>query len=221
MVAALIGSHIPANSKWQQPANGVDIFVETNGVHVSLIVPISAAGDDLSDLIRPDQLANPELYGTHVMVGWGHKRVYRNARTWADVKSRDIASAIIGSDDTTLHIYHMIDPRPLSYRRMLRVTPEQFHIIVTQIRNTFRLDAGGKSHAYPAYGPDNMFYDSVGHYSAFNTCNTWTGDVLLRAGVRMGIWTPMPGGIMRWFPAPSTLSSLQDRRLSDNGNAVR
>ncbi len=221
MVAALIGSHIPANSKWQQPAEGVDIFVETNGVHVSLIVPMSAAGDDLSDLIRPDQVANPELYGTHVMVGWGHKRVYRNARTWADVKSRDIASAIIGSDDTTLHIYHLINPQPLSYRRMLRVTPEQFHIIVTQIRNTFRLDAGGKSHAYPAYGPDNIFYDSNGHYSAFNTCNTWTGDVLRRAGVRMGIWTPMPGGIMRWFPAPSMPSSPQDRRSLDNGNAAR
>ncbi len=221
MVAALIGSHIPANSKWQQSAEGVDIFVETNGVHVSLIVPMSAAGDDLSDLIRPDQLANPDLYGTHAMIGWGHKRVYRNARTWGDVKSGDIASAIIGSDDTTLHIYHLIEPRPLSYRRMLRVTPEQFHIIVAQIRNTFRLDAAGKSHAYPAYGRDNMFYDSVGHYSAFNTCNTWTGDVLRRAGVRMGVWTPMPGGIMRWFPAPSMLSSPQDRRLSDNGNAAR
>jgi uncharacterized protein (TIGR02117 family) len=201
MLAALIGSHIPTNNNWQQPKEGIDIFVETNGVHVSLIVPMATAGEDLSDLVRPDQLSDPMLYGTHLMVGWGHQAVYRNAATWRDVKSGDIASAIIGSDSTTLHIYHLTNPAPLPHRRMLRVSAAQYRSIVAQIRATFRLDKEGHSIAYPAYGPENLFYDSVGHYSAFNTCNTWTGSVLKKAGVRIGVWTPMPGGIMRWFRA--------------------
>jgi uncharacterized protein (TIGR02117 family) len=212
MLAALIGSFVPANNSWKQPAEGIDIFVETNGVHVSLIIPMSAAGEDLSDLIRPDQLGNRELYGTHAMIGWGHKRVYRNARTWGDVKSGDIASAITGSDETTLHVYHLIDPQPTSYRKRFRVTPEQYRSIIAQIRATFRLDANGKSGAYPAYGPDNLFYDSVGHYDAITTCNSWTGTVLRNSGVRMGIWTPMPGGVMRWFDAPSMPAGRRDRR---------
>ena len=37
------------------------------------------------------------------------------------------------------------------------------------------------------------------HYNALNTCNTWTGSVLKKAGVRIGMWTPLPGGVMRWF----------------------
>ena len=61
------------------------------------------------------------------------------------------------------------------------------------------MDASGQSRAYAAYGPDNLFYDSYGHYSAIQTCNNWTGDILRNAGVRIGIWTPMPGGVMRWF----------------------
>ncbi|MBL0925881.1 MAG: DUF2459 domain-containing protein [Sphingomonadaceae bacterium] len=199
MVAALAGSHIPANGSWTPPREGVDIFVETNGVHVSLIVPVSAVGEDLSDLIRPDQLANPDLYGTHVMIGWGHGRVYRNARTWGDVRSGDIAGAIVGSDDTTLHIYHLINPQILPHRKILRVSPQQYRIIVRQIRSTFRLNERGESVAYAAYSPDNLFYDSRGHYSALYTCNNWTGDILRKAGVRMGIWTPMPGGVMRWL----------------------
>ena len=199
MLTALLGSHIPANADWQQPKDGVDIFVETNGVHVSLIVPMSAAGEDLSDLIRPDQLDNPDLYGTHAAIGWGHRRVYRNARTWGDVKSGDIVSAIIGSHDTTLHIYHLINPQPLPHRKLLRVSSTQYRGIMRQIRATFRLNKRGESVAYPAYGPDNVFYDSKGHYSAMHTCNNWTGDILRRAGVRIGIWTPMPGGVMRWF----------------------
>jgi uncharacterized protein (TIGR02117 family) len=199
MIAAIIGSYVPANADWKQPRDGIDIFVETNGVHVSLIVPISAEGEDLSDVIRPEHLLNRDLYGTHAMIGWGHGRVYRNAQTWSDVQSGDIASAIFGSDDTTLHIYHLINPKVLPHRKILKVSPQQYHIIISQIRGKFRLDAKGRSRAYAAYGPDNLFYDSYGHYSAINTCNNWTGEILRNAGVRIGIWTPMPGGVMRWF----------------------
>jgi uncharacterized protein (TIGR02117 family) len=197
--AALFGSHIPANNAWRQPKEGIDIFVETNGVHVSLIVPMSAAGEDLSDLVRPEHLPNRDLYGTHAMIGWGHGRVYRNARTWGDVRSGDIGSAIIGSDYTTLHVYHLINPQPLAHRKTLRVTPQQYRSIVRQIRATFRLGKNVESVAHPAYADDNLFYDSNGHYSAINTCNNWTGNILRNAGVRMGIWTPMPGGVMHWF----------------------
>jgi uncharacterized protein (TIGR02117 family) len=196
--AALAGSLIPANSDWQQPQNGVPIFVETNGVHVSLVLPMSAAGQDLSDLIRPEHLANPDLYGTHFMIGWGHGAVYRNAQTWSDVRSGDIVSAIIGSDDTTLHIYHLVNPGPSSIRKSFRVTEAQYRMIVAEVRASFRV-TNGQSKAYPAYGPNNLFYDSVGRYSAVNTCNEWTGGVLRRSGVNVGVWTPMPGGVMRWF----------------------
>ncbi len=199
MIAALVGSHIPANSEWRQPSEGIGIFVETNGVHVSLILPMAAAGEDLSDLIRPDQLLNRELYGTHAMIGWGHGAVYRNAETWGDVKSGDVGSAIFGSNDTMLHVYHLVEPRPLPHRKMLRVSTAQYRLIVEQVRKAFQLNRQRHSVAYPAYGPGNLFYDSVGHYDAFNTCNTWTGDLLRKAGIRIGVWTPLPGGVMRWF----------------------
>jgi uncharacterized protein (TIGR02117 family) len=199
MLAALMGSLIPANNEWKQPTEGVDIFVETNGVHVSLIVPMAAAGEDLSDLIRPEHLQNRDLYGTHAMVGWGHGRVYRNARTWGDVRSGDIASGVFGSDFTTVHVYHLINPQSLPHRKAFRVSTTQYRGIISQIRSTFRLSNSGESVAHAAYADDNLFYDSKGHYSAINTCNSWTGTVLRNAGVRIGIWTPLPGGVMRWF----------------------
>lgn len=196
--AAFVGSLIPANAGWREPKDGVPVFVETNGVHVSLIVPMAAAGEDLSDLIRPEDLSDRNLYGTHAMIGWGHGAVYRNARTWEDVRSGDIGSAIVGSDYTVLHIYHLTDPQPNSIRKRFRVSERQYRHMVRDIRATFKL-RGGHSKAYPAYGPDNLFYDSNGRYSALMTCNEWTASILRRAGVRVGVWTPMPGGVMRWF----------------------
>lgn len=196
--AALVGSLVPANSDWREPNEGIPIFVETNGVHVSLILPMAAAGGDLSDVIRSEHLANPGLYGTHFMIGWGHGAVYRNAQTWGQVRSGDIGSAIIGSNDTSLHIYHLVNPRPSAIRKAFRVSDAQYRAIFEEVRASFRL-TNGRSTAYPAYGPNNLFYDSVGRYSAVNTCNEWTAHVLRKAGIKVGVWTPMPGGVMRWF----------------------
>ena len=196
--AALVGSLVPANSDWREPNEGIPIFVETNGVHVSLILPMAAAGGDLSDVIRSEHLANPGVYGTHFMIGWGHGAVYRNAQTWGQVRSGDIGSAIIGSDDTSLHIYHLVNPRQSAIRKKFRVNDAQYRAMIKEVRASFRL-TDGRSTAYPAYGPNNLFYDSVGRYSAVNTCNEWTAHVLRKAGIKVGVWTPMPGGVMRWF----------------------
>jgi uncharacterized protein (TIGR02117 family) len=199
LISAFVGGAIPSNNHWTEPDKGTEIFVETNGVHVSLILPMSSAGGDLSDLIRPEHLQDPANFGTYVMIGWGHAAVYRNAKTWADVKSGDIASAVVGSNETTLHVYHLTNPRPTSFRKSFIVRQSELRSIISQVRATFRTDATGRTSAYPAYGPDNLFYDSFGHYDAINTCNSWTGRILRNAGIRVGIWTPLPDGIMRWF----------------------
>jgi len=199
MAAALLGSVIPANPHWREPETGITLFVETNGVHVSLIVPISAVGEDMSDLIRPEDLERPDIFGTHAIIGWGHGGVYRNSPSWPDLRASDVASAVFGSGDTLLHIYHVNNPAPAPYRAAFRVSTAQYRVIVREIRSSFRLNAAGKSSAIGAYGPDNLFYRANGRYSAFHTCNNWTGHVLRRAGVKVGIWTPMPGGVMRWF----------------------
>lgn len=211
VAAALIGSFIPVNNGWIEPKSGIPIFVETNGVHVSLIVPMSAVGTDLSDLIRPDQFSDQVLVGTHVMIGWGHGGVYQNGATWKDVRIADVASAVLGSDLTMLHVYRLTNPQPSKYRRMIIVSPIQFRRIISQIRASFRLNDQGMTVAYAAYAANNVFYESHGHYSALNTCNNWTGSVLRNAGIRVGIWTPLPGGVMRWFNQPTMPAMHLDR----------
>jgi len=197
--ALLLGSIIPANTGWQEPDDGIELFVETNGVHVSLIVPMQAAGEDLSDLIRPGDLATPDVYGTHAMIGWGHEGVYRSGSSWAEVRWADILAAATGSDDVLLHVYHRVRPHAAAHRKAFRVTPVQYRHIIADIRRSFSLDAQGRSIASPAYGDGDVFYAATGYYSAGHTCNEWTAGLLRRAGVRIGIWTPLPGGVMRWF----------------------
>jgi hypothetical protein len=44
LFAALIGGLIPVNSGWQEPEQGVTIYIANNGVHADLVLPARAQG---------------------------------------------------------------------------------------------------------------------------------------------------------------------------------
>ncbi len=200
LIGALFGSLFPVNQSWQQDPEGVELFVETNGLHTGLIVPIRSDYADWSDLVRPEHLDDSRYYGSHILIGWGHAGVYRNAPRWQDLRPGDALSAVIGSDDTLIHVSFLTYPQAYPhYRRRIRVSGQDYARIAKFIRSSFRLDAKGRAMPSPGYGQDDLFYEATGHYSALNTCNNWTADALAAGGVRVGRWPPFQGGVMRWF----------------------
>ena len=86
LVAALIGSHLPANPDWAETPDGIIIYVETNGHHTGIVVPVAAAGIDLSLTFRPTDLGDKRLAGNWLAIGWGDRNFYLNTRTWADLR---------------------------------------------------------------------------------------------------------------------------------------
>lgn len=200
LVAALFGSILPANQFWKSPDDGMELFIETNGLHTGIIMPIYSDVHDWSNLIRPEHLDDPREYGSHILVGWGHEGVYRNTRYWQDLRLSDAASAIFGSNEVLLHVYHLNYPQAYPhYRRSFKVSEAEYRKIVDAIEARFVLDEAGNPVPSSGYGRDDLFYESRGYYNAFYTCNSWTSDVLRQAGIRTGIWTPFQGGVMRWF----------------------
>ncbi|MDZ7588631.1 MAG: TIGR02117 family protein [Parasphingorhabdus sp.] len=198
LLGALTGSLIPRNQNWQPVHDGIEIFIESNGVHTEIIVPVTNDQFDWSDLIRPEHLADRALYGSHVAIGWGHAGVYRHTPRWQDLRMADALSAIFGSDDTVMHIYHLNYPQAYPhYRRSLRISRDEYARLAAAIRSSFANGAPASG-----YGADDLFYPARGHYNALNSCNNWTSDMLARTGIRTGLWTPFAGGVMRWIAEP-------------------
>ncbi len=201
LLAALMGSIFPANQSWQEPDDGIELFVETNGLHTGIIMPIWSDVHDWSILIRPEHMQEPARYGSHILVGWGHEGVYRNAEKWTDLRARDALSAIFGTGNTLVHVYHLQYPQAYPhYRRSIKVTETEYLQIVKAIRAKFVLDENGNPTPSAGYGNSDLFYQSRGTYTAFNTCNNWTNTVLKEAGIRTARWSPFQGGVMRWIP---------------------
>ena len=70
------------------------------------------------------------------------------------------------------------------------------------IEGSFQKDASGAFVLVPGkgYGADDNFYEAVGSYHPFNTCNVWTNRGLKDCGVRTALWSPFPQGVLRHLP---------------------
>lgn len=195
-VAGYAGGAIPANRDWQPPERGIEIFVESNGVHTGVVVPKIAAGIDWRGVARPEHLADPRYARyDHLSFGWGERTFYLETPNWADLKIATVLAAAFGSDATLVHIDHVPRPVPGADVRRIVLRPDEYRRLAAFIRASFAR-SGVRHRGYFGY---DAFYTGAGRYDAVRTCNAWTGEALRAAGVRVGVWTPFPATVLWWF----------------------
>lgn len=195
LLAAFLGSRLPRNKDWQPAADGVEIQVESNGIHTALILPKQAAGHDWSRTFPESHLPADGPRGTtHIAISWGQRDFFLGTATWADLKLSTVAKAATGGD-ALLHIYHYRRPAPTPQSHAVRISIAEYRRLVASLESAMIPGA----QPIKGYGPQDIFYPARGHYSLIHTCNVWTADHLATAGIRVGEWTPLPGGVMRWF----------------------
>jgi len=198
-LAAWIGSSVPRNGGWREPEQGIEILVGSNGVHTELVVPLVTPEKDWRADFPAADLPVPGRDFTHVAVSWGEREVFLNTPTWWDLSPLTALRVIGVGGEGLLHVSHYVRPAPSEDFRPLTLTPAQYRRLVAGIERAL---PQGERVRYDGYGPEDVFYDAPGHYTATNTCNQWTSDRLAEAGVRTGWWTPFAGGVMKWVPEP-------------------
>jgi uncharacterized protein (TIGR02117 family) len=196
LAIAAIASRIPVNDDWREPDGGITIFVQTNGVHTSVVVPANAAGVDWSNRIRPGDAHGWSTTPRWLAFGWGDRDFYLDTPTWAEFSVLRGLRAVTGQGSTLLHVDLLEDVRPGATVLPLRLTPELYRRLSAFIDATF----ADRREAMHGYGQDDVFYSARGHYSAFRTCNAWTNEAMRAAGVRTALWSPFDDGVMRWAP---------------------
>lgn len=201
MLAGWVGSSIPRNHDWTEPDSGIEIMVETNGVHTAIVMPLVTAQKDWSGDFPASDLVEPHRPYTHVSVSWGERNVFLETPEWSDLSPLAALSAATGGDGL-LHVAHYVRPAPNRNARTVRLRPGEYARLVEVVEQD--LDFRSDRPVFTGYEDWDVFYDAPGTYNIGNTCNQWTSDVLSAAGVRVGLWTPFAGGVMKWFrPRPA------------------
>ena len=138
LLAALLGSLIPVNRGWQEPDQGVTIYLADNGIHGDLILPAAAAGLDWHPLVPQRDFAAPDPAARWVAFGLGEERVYLETPRWRDIKPKTIWSGLVGGR-RVMHVEWVDNP---GYAvRAIRLRPEEYRRLWAAIRSDFALDA--------------------------------------------------------------------------------
>lgn len=192
-----IGSSFPRNADWTEPREGVEIMLETNGVHTAIVMPLVNDVKDWRGTFPKTHLLAQDKDYTHVSVSWGEREVFLHTPTWWDLSPGTVLRIMGFGGDGLLHVYHYVRPAPDSDIRPLTIRPEEYRRLVAEIER-YAPEVG--TMRYTGYGRQDVFYDAPGRYTVTNTCNQWVSDALAHAGIRTGLWTPFTGGVMKWVP---------------------
>ena len=201
LLAAWIGSSLPRNRDWREPDSGVEIMIETNGVHTAIVVPLVSPQKDWRADFPVSDIAAPDRPYTHLAISWGEREVFLNTPTWSDLSPMTVLRIVVVGGDGLLHAAHYVRPATSEHLRPLRISEANYTALVQQIEKSLPARKGRKSH--PGYSDYDVFYDAPYRYTAINTCNQWTSNTLAAAGIRTGRWTPFSGGVMKWVPKPA------------------
>ena len=203
LLAALIGALIPVNHDWNEPEDGIIIYVANNGIHADLVLPATAQGLDWRPLLPRSDARNVPANAQWIAFGAGERRVYLETPTWGDLTVKTAAIALTGGE-RVMHVQWVRDPAYSA--REVRLTPEQYRHLWASIRSEFRLGPDGKPIRidHPGYGWGDAFYLGIGKANAINTCNQWSADRLRVSGVKVPLWSPFVQGLVWRYREPAT-----------------
>lgn len=203
LVFVLIGL-APVNNEFTPAgADGVEIFVMSNPVHADIVMPIQTEVINWREHFPDDCFRGNTKAATHVAVGWGDRGFFLETPTWADMKLSTAANAVFVPSETCLHVAMYKSVKTGPNMRAVRISTKQYRQLVNFVAGRFRKrdgESGFQQIKGAAYGRHDAFFEAVGQYHGFYTCNSWVGSALQAAGVRVGWMTPLPKTVFLYLP---------------------
>jgi hypothetical protein len=174
---------VAVNKDFTETPNGIKIWLVTNGMHTSVILPVA-------DKPYP-----------WTMVGWGDAEFFQQVPEWTDLTLPLACGSAFARHATALRYEEIyLEPYATEDVRTIRISADQFVKLQAYIEATATQVNGVKEPLVVANAPvGTTYYAAQGRYHIFRTCNQWTSDALDAAGIRHGLWTPFAPSVMRHF----------------------
>jgi uncharacterized protein (TIGR02117 family) len=168
------------------------ILLLSNPIHTDIALPADA---DVLARFAPaaaDGLPIDHPAVLWLVFGWGGRSFYVETPTWADLKPLPVLRAFT-LDRAVMHVQIAGDiPADHPAVTRLDIDLEAFASLLDFVEGSFVAGDGRFRLVAPGYGPDDRFYEAHGWFNALAGCNVWTASALRAAGIRTGLWTPLP-----------------------------
>ncbi len=193
IIVSLILSSITVDRKINNEKSEKLIYLNTNGVHLDIIIPIK----NIDSLVLSGIKYNKNE--KYLSFGWGEENFYINTPTWGDLTFNNAFRAIFLKSSTLIHVTRYNQKR--SDWVEIKVNESELQKLNSYLLNTFEVNENGIKIMLEnkGYSTIDDFYKSKGSYSCFKTCNTWVNNGFKKSGLKSCLWTPFDFGLMNKY----------------------
>lgn len=197
LMAFLLGL-LPVNARFESAEAGVPLYVLSNGIHTDFVVPTSNEAIDWRTFIDPEAFPARVHEAPYIGFGWGDKGFYLDTPTWAELKASTALRAVFLPSPTAMHVtYYTRAPQTGENCRRVTISEAQYQQLIQYIRSSFETNSNNvRLIPDSGYTSRDNFYEALGNYHLFYTCNSWVNQGLKRIEVRTAVWSPFDKGIL-------------------------
>lgn len=169
------------------------ILILANPIHTDIAIPIEpeslAALPFLAEAGLP--IAHPDA--RWLLIGWGAREFYTQTPSFADMQLGPTFKALT-LDAATMHVDVIGElPADAPFVVPVDITAEGYASMLQAISESFtRRDGEVIPIEGRALGTADRFFEGEGFFTAALGCNTWSARMLRAAGLRTGVWNPLP-----------------------------
>ncbi|PXA83036.1 TIGR02117 family protein [Caulobacter sp. D4A] len=195
--AVAAGTFIPrpllAPSRAAEETGQRRILVLSNPIHTDIAIPLSKDTRAAFAFLGRAGVPVTDPRAEWLVIGWGGRAFYLETPTWGDLKPLPVFRALT-IDRSVMHVDvagGIDENHPTVMPFDLGAT--EFQRLSDFIQTSFVRQADEVA-VVPdaAYGDSDRFFEAHGYFNAFAGCNTWTAAALRAAGLRTGLWNPLP-----------------------------
>lgn len=191
IMASILGGLLPGDVADLSPVGEdeqtVEIGLLFGPIHTDFVLPATPGTRAALSVTKSADVPvdNPQV--RHFLVGWGARDFYTTVAKFSDITPAATWQALAG-DNAVLRV-DAIGLFPSGFGMpTLRLSPVQYAALLDAIKAS----ATGPAIPTPGLTGTDGFVAATGRFSALNTCNVWIGEMLRRAGIDAGAWTPTP-----------------------------
>jgi uncharacterized protein (TIGR02117 family) len=176
----------------------VSIFIYSNGVHTDIVMPLKNAHMDWTQMFKMSNTKGQDTVAQYLAMGWGDKGFYLNTPTWDDLTFSTAFKAAFGLSTSAVHTTFYKTLAENAQCKRIDISAKQYQGLIKYIKNSLLFDTNSNAifiKTDAVYGTNDAFYEAIGSYTMFHTCNTWSNNALKSCGQKAAVWTPFESGI--------------------------
>lgn len=191
VLISILISFITVNKK-QTSAQPKSIFLSTNGIHLSIVLPVEELSSELKKNLTIPQSTK------YLRFGWGDENFYLNTPTWNDFKFKYAFGALFSNNPTVMEVTPIKSLRKDWVR--VPINNQQLFKLNNYVANSFKLDKEqGKIIIPQNIYPNSQLFKANGSYSPVKTCNTWANTAFKESELKASYWTLFDFGLLNKY----------------------